>query len=152
MNPESRAEYDEYLSSHLKIAGYQRRFNKEESESDSEEEEYAKKRTEDRAKRRFEERDDFFNDAFMKNFRERRSTNGQTNESSSADQVFDQKGKDIKIEVSLSFHEAIKGAGERDVVALLGKGHEDYQIVGRDKLPFSDRGEAEGALRKWRAR
>jgi len=29
---------------------------------------------------------------------------------------------------------------------LAGKGHEDYQIVGRERLPFSDRDEARRAL------
>jgi UDP-N-acetylmuramoyl-L-alanyl-D-glutamate--2,6-diaminopimelate ligase len=41
---------------------------------------------------------------------------------------------------------AIAGAGPRDTVVLAGKGHEDYQIIGRDKLPFDDRIEARRAL------
>jgi len=36
-------------------------------------------------------------------------------------------------------------------VALLGKGHEDYQIVGPDTFPFSDRTQAEEALASWPA-
>lgn len=58
----------------------------------------------------------------------------------------------VDLDRSRVIHEAVNKAGERDVVALLGKGHENYQVVGREKLPFSDRAEAEGALRKWRAR
>ncbi len=34
---------------------------------------------------------------------------------------------------------AIAEADPGDVVVIAGKGHEDYQIVGRDVLPFSDR-------------
>ncbi len=47
---------------------------------------------------------------------------------------------------------AIAESGPRDVVALLGKGHEDYQIIGSERFPYSDRTEAEEALARWRAR
>ena len=33
---------------------------------------------------------------------------------------------------------AIKNANERDIVLIAGKGHEDYQIIGNIKHPFSD--------------
>ena len=40
-------------------------------------------------------------------------------------------------------HEAIKTAvmlaEPRDIILLAGKGHEDYQIVGTEKLPFNDK-------------
>ena len=34
---------------------------------------------------------------------------------------------------------ALQTAGEGDVILVAGKGHEDYQIVGETRLPFSDR-------------
>ena len=41
---------------------------------------------------------------------------------------------------------AVASAREGDAVLLAGKGHEEYQIVGRERLPFSDRDEARRAL------
>ncbi len=35
--------------------------------------------------------------------------------------------------------EAIRGATAEDIVLIAGKGHEDYQLVGERRLPFSDR-------------
>lgn len=49
-------------------------------------------------------------------------------------------------------HRAVASSGARDVVALLGKGHETYQIVGSERRPFSDREQAEEALAQWRPR
>ena len=43
------------------------------------------------------------------------------------------------------FH-AIARAAPADVVLIAGKGHESYQIVGADKLPFSDVSHARAAL------
>jgi UDP-N-acetylmuramoyl-L-alanyl-D-glutamate--2,6-diaminopimelate ligase len=45
---------------------------------------------------------------------------------------------------------AISAAQAGDIVVLAGKGHEDYQIVGRERLPFDDRLEARAALRRQR--
>ncbi|MDC0674676.1 UDP-N-acetylmuramoyl-L-alanyl-D-glutamate--2,6-diaminopimelate ligase [Nannocystis radixulma] len=42
---------------------------------------------------------------------------------------------------------AIAEAADDDVVVIAGKGHEDYQIVGVEKLHFDDREEAAAALR-----
>jgi UDP-N-acetylmuramoyl-L-alanyl-D-glutamate--2,6-diaminopimelate ligase len=41
---------------------------------------------------------------------------------------------------------AIAIAQPDDTVVIAGKGHEDYQIVGRERLPFSDPDEAQRAL------
>jgi UDP-N-acetylmuramoyl-L-alanyl-D-glutamate--2,6-diaminopimelate ligase len=41
---------------------------------------------------------------------------------------------------------AVSCAGEGDAVLVAGKGHEPYQIVGKERLPFSDRDEARRAL------
>jgi UDP-N-acetylmuramoyl-L-alanyl-D-glutamate--2,6-diaminopimelate ligase len=43
--------------------------------------------------------------------------------------------------------EAIAMAREKDVVLVAGKGHEDYQIVGKTAHPFSDRAVIEESLR-----
>ena len=45
-----------------------------------------------------------------------------------------------------AIHEAIGKAHDRDVVIIAGKGHETYQIVGRERLPFDDRRVARAAL------
>ena len=42
---------------------------------------------------------------------------------------------------------ALSIARRDDTVVIAGKGHEDYQIVGRETLPFDDRDEARRALR-----
>jgi len=41
---------------------------------------------------------------------------------------------------------AIKTAGKDDIVLIAGKGHENYQIIGTQKLDFSDREEAQKLL------
>ncbi len=45
-----------------------------------------------------------------------------------------------------AIHRAIESAREGDIVIIAGKGHEDYQIVGRTKRPFDDRIVARRAL------
>lgn len=41
---------------------------------------------------------------------------------------------------------AIESAGSKDCVLIAGKGHEDYQIIGEQRLPFSDAAVAQQAL------
>ena len=42
--------------------------------------------------------------------------------------------------------EAVRLAGENDVLLVAGKGHEDYQIIGNNRYHFSDREVIEEAL------
>ena len=41
---------------------------------------------------------------------------------------------------------AVARANENDVVLIAGKGHENYQIIGDERLDFSDYGAAAGNL------
>jgi UDP-N-acetylmuramoyl-L-alanyl-D-glutamate--2,6-diaminopimelate ligase len=43
---------------------------------------------------------------------------------------------------------AIKLAQAGDVIVVAGKGHEDYQIIGRERHPFDDRHEIRQALKE----
>jgi UDP-N-acetylmuramyl-tripeptide synthetase len=43
---------------------------------------------------------------------------------------------------------AVRAAAADDTVVIAGKGHEDYQIIGRERLPFHDGDEARRALRR----
>ncbi len=43
---------------------------------------------------------------------------------------------------------ALDAARPEDTVVIAGKGHEDYQIIGRERFPFDDRAEARRALRR----
>jgi len=51
---------------------------------------------------------------------------------------------------ALAIKHAIDGANRDDVVAILGKGHEDYQIIGLKRIDFDDREYARNALQGWR--
>ena len=43
---------------------------------------------------------------------------------------------------------AVASAAPGDVVLIAGKGHEDYQIIGGERLRFDDRQEVEVALQR----
>jgi UDP-N-acetylmuramoyl-L-alanyl-D-glutamate--2,6-diaminopimelate ligase len=47
---------------------------------------------------------------------------------------------------SEAIHEAIAAARSGDLVLIAGKGHEDYQIIGRDVFHFDDKEVARAAL------
>lgn len=49
-----------------------------------------------------------------------------------------------------AIHTAIAEADPADTVLIAGKGHEDYQVIGAERLPFSDQTEARLALRQRR--
>ncbi|MHC9037434.1 hypothetical protein ACYTTR_17100, partial [Cobetia marina] len=44
--------------------------------------------------------------------------------------------------------QVIRDAGEHDVILIAGKGHEDYQEVAGERLPFSDVAHAVAALER----
>lgn len=44
--------------------------------------------------------------------------------------------------------QAVAAAGPEDLVLIAGKGHEDYQVLGTEKIHFDDREHAEAALRR----
>lgn len=50
---------------------------------------------------------------------------------------------DVQVEIIVDREEAIKRgvelAGTNDILMLAGKGHETYQIIGKEKIHFDDR-------------
>ncbi len=58
----------------------------------------------------------------------------------------------VELDREKAIRAAIAEAQPGEIVALLGKGHEDYQIIGAEKFPFSDRRVAEEGLAQWSAR
>jgi UDP-N-acetylmuramoyl-L-alanyl-D-glutamate--2,6-diaminopimelate ligase len=57
-------------------------------------------------------------------------------------------GKPFRIELdrARAIREAISQAREGDVVVIAGKGHEDYQVYGQERRPFSDQKVVRAAL------
>ena len=46
-----------------------------------------------------------------------------------------------------AIHSALRQARSGDVVLIAGKGHEEYQVIGKEKIHFSDREVIEEFLR-----
>lgn len=64
---------------------------------------------------------------------------------------FSEQAKVHKIEDrAAAITAAIQGASASDVVLIAGKGHEQEQIIGSERLPFSDVLAAQAALQTWR--
>ena len=59
-------------------------------------------------------------------------------------------GVEVRVEPDrrAAIRAAIAAAAPTDTVLIAGKGHEDYQLVGTERLPFSDQAEARLALRQ----
>jgi UDP-N-acetylmuramoyl-L-alanyl-D-glutamate--2,6-diaminopimelate ligase len=44
----------------------------------------------------------------------------------------------VELDRTKAIHQALDATGDHDVVMILGKGHEDYQIMGKQRFPHSD--------------
>lgn len=53
----------------------------------------------------------------------------------------------IEIDRAVAIHKAINLAGPGDTVLVVGKGHEKYQMIGEDKIPFDDFHHCRAAIR-----
>ena len=54
----------------------------------------------------------------------------------------------MEVDRALAIEIAISEASHGDVVLIAGKGHEDYQILGMDKVHFDDREQAQQSLQR----
>jgi len=52
----------------------------------------------------------------------------------------------VRVDRRAAIEEAVRTAQPGDLVLIAGKGHEDYQIIGKDKHPFDDRVVAREAI------
>ncbi len=61
------------------------------------------------------------------------------------------KAADVRVDLdrAAAIRRAVAGASARDLILIAGKGHEDYQIIGAQRLTFDDRAVAAEALRDW---
>jgi UDP-N-acetylmuramoyl-L-alanyl-D-glutamate--2,6-diaminopimelate ligase len=62
------------------------------------------------------------------------------------------RGYAIELDRARAIDAAVSSALAGDTVVICGKGHEDYQVVGDERLPFDDRIEARRALARRRPR
>ncbi len=53
---------------------------------------------------------------------------------------------EVESDRCVAIHRAVGAAGPLDTVLIAGKGHERYQLIGADKVPFDDVGVAQAAL------
>ena len=53
----------------------------------------------------------------------------------------------VTVERGLAIREAVSVMAPGDVLIVAGKGHEDYQILGENRIPFDDRNHVAEALR-----
>jgi UDP-N-acetylmuramoyl-L-alanyl-D-glutamate--2,6-diaminopimelate ligase len=54
----------------------------------------------------------------------------------------------VESDRGVAIAQTIAEADAADLVLVAGKGHEDYQILGTEKVHFDDREEAQKALRR----
>nr|WP_284500028.1 UDP-N-acetylmuramoyl-L-alanyl-D-glutamate--2,6-diaminopimelate ligase [Microbulbifer sp. GX H0434] len=66
------------------------------------------------------------------------------------DDILEGAASNIETEVdrASAIARAVDAAAPGDIVLIAGKGHEDYQIIGAEKIHFCDREQATAALRK----
>ncbi len=62
--------------------------------------------------------------------------------------IRDANAVSVQIDRRLAIEQAVADAGADDVVLIAGKGHETYQEIGAEKLPFDDRVVAAQALQQ----
>jgi UDP-N-acetylmuramoyl-L-alanyl-D-glutamate--2,6-diaminopimelate ligase len=58
---------------------------------------------------------------------------------------------EVILDREAAIERAVSGAEPGDVILLAGKGHESYQLIGAQTLPFDDREVARQSLRRRRA-
>jgi UDP-N-acetylmuramoyl-L-alanyl-D-glutamate--2,6-diaminopimelate ligase len=58
----------------------------------------------------------------------------------------------VELDRARAIEKAVLEAAPGDLVLIAGKGHEPYQIIGRETFPFDDREQARRALEARRAR